>query len=165
MHWARFEWDEDKDKDNQQKHGLPFEIAQYAFADPDRVIAEDLGHGGGEKRYFCFGKGPRGIMTVRFTYRESVTGFSEQDIGEREEKYMKKKTKSAHESIGAYRVIKDFLPSPEHLAFKAEKVKITIALSKASVEFFKRESKKHHTQYQTMIRRLLDYYTTQQQSG
>ncbi len=72
MQRVRFEWDEDKNNDNLSKHGLPFEIAQYAFADPLRVIAEDLGHSGTERRYFCFGKGPRGIMTVRFTYREGV---------------------------------------------------------------------------------------------
>lgn len=76
---------------------------------------------------------------------------------------MKRKTRSIREPIGEYRVIKDFLPSPEHLAFKEEKVKVTIALSKASVEFFKKESRKNHTQYQTMIRRLLDYYTAQQE--
>ncbi len=74
---------------------------------------------------------------------------------------MKKKMKSVHEPIGEYRVIKDFLPSPENLAFKEEKVKVTIALSKASVDFFKEQSRRHHTQYQTMIRRLLDHYTTQ----
>jgi len=34
------------------------------------------------------------------------------------------------------------------------------ALSKTSIEFFKREAKKHNTQYQIMIRRLLDEYTT-----
>lgn len=72
MQRGRFEWDEDKNNDNQFKHGLPFEIAQYAFADPRRVIAEDLGHGRREQRYLCFGKGPGGIMTVRFTYREGV---------------------------------------------------------------------------------------------
>jgi predicted DNA binding CopG/RHH family protein len=74
---------------------------------------------------------------------------------------MKKKTKSVNEPIGEYRVIKDFLPSPENLVFKEEKVKVTISLSKSSVDFFKEQSKRHHTQYQTMIRRLLDYYTTQ----
>jgi len=77
---------------------------------------------------------------------------------------MKKKMKSIHEPIGEYRVLKDFLPSPENLAFKEEKIKVTIALSKASVEFFKKESKKYHTQYQTMIRNLLDYYMTQHSS-
>ena len=71
---------------------------------------------------------------------------------------MKKKIEYTNEPVGDYRVVKDFLPSPEHLAFKEDKVKVTIALSKASVDFFKKEAKKHHTQYQTMIRRLLDYY-------
>jgi len=27
----------------QLKHGVPFDLAQYAFGDPDRVIAEDSG--------------------------------------------------------------------------------------------------------------------------
>jgi len=45
---------------------------------------------------------------------------------------------------------------------KEETVKVTIALSKGSVEFFKREAKKHHTQYQRMIRRLIDFYVDQQ---
>jgi uncharacterized DUF497 family protein len=66
---ARFEWSEKKNRENQGKHGVPFEIAQYAFADPNRIIAEDLGHSQREKRYYCFGKVGDGIMTVRFTYR------------------------------------------------------------------------------------------------
>lgn len=68
----RFEWDPRKDKENQQKHGVPFEVAQYAFADPDRVIAEDLSHSQDEKRFFCFGIVGEGILTVRFTVRGSV---------------------------------------------------------------------------------------------
>lgn len=53
----------------------------------------------------------------------------------------------------------DFLPSPEELVLKDDTVKVTIALSKSSIAFFKREAKKHNTQYQKMIRRLLDAYT------
>ncbi|MDD5329010.1 MAG: hypothetical protein PHX38_03330 [Sulfuricella sp.] len=56
------------------------------------------------------------------------------------------------------KVIQDFLPPPEELAFREEGVKVTIALSKKSVEFFKTEATKHHTQYQRMIRRLIDAY-------
>ncbi len=41
---ASFEWDVDKDLENQAKHGVGFAQAQYAFADPQRVIAEDLSH-------------------------------------------------------------------------------------------------------------------------
>jgi len=63
-----------------------------------------------------------------------------------------------NEPIGAVRVVRDFLPPPEELAFRDDAVKVTIALSKRSVEFFKAEAAEHNTQYQKMIRRLLDQY-------
>jgi len=63
-----------------------------------------------------------------------------------------------NEAIGPVRVVRDFLPPPEELAFREEAVKVTLALSKRSVEFFKAEAGRHHTQYQKMIRRLLDQY-------
>jgi uncharacterized DUF497 family protein len=69
---ARFDWDPDKDQENQSKHRVSFAVAQFAFADPRRVIAEDLTHSAGEKRYYCFGEVGDGILTVRFTYREGV---------------------------------------------------------------------------------------------
>jgi len=72
-----------------------------------------------------------------------------------------KKIKYTDEPLGNLRIVEDFLPSPEDLAFKEENVKITITLSKSSVNFFKKEAKKNHTQYQRMIRRLLDHYTDQ----
>jgi hypothetical protein len=64
-----FEWDAAKDRTNRAKHGVGFDLAQYAFLDPLRVIAEDLDHGNGERRYFCFGRVDCAIMTVRFTWR------------------------------------------------------------------------------------------------
>ena len=67
-----FEWDERKDAENPVKHAVPFALAQYAFADPKRVIAEDRTHSHGEPRYFCFGRVGDGVLTVRFTYRGGV---------------------------------------------------------------------------------------------
>lgn len=61
-----------KDRYNQKKHGIAFSQAQYAFADPYRVIAEDINHSDEEKRYYCFGQVGDGILTVRFTYRTGV---------------------------------------------------------------------------------------------
>jgi len=72
MEKPSFDWDKRKDADNQVKHGVPFVVAQYAFADPRRVIAEDAGHSTKEQRYFCFGRVGDGILTVRFTYRLGV---------------------------------------------------------------------------------------------
>jgi len=69
---VHFEWDPKKDRENQRKHGVAFALGQLAFADPSRVIAEDLSHSSGEDRYYCFGRVEGGVMTVRFTFRENV---------------------------------------------------------------------------------------------
>ena len=71
---------------------------------------------------------------------------------------MRKRIRYTDEPLGQLRVIRDFLPPPEELAFREEGVKVTIALTKRSVAFFKREAQKHGTQYQRMIRKLLDSY-------
>lgn len=73
---------------------------------------------------------------------------------------MKKRgVKYTSEDIGPIQVVEDFLPAPEQLVAKEETVKVTIALTKDSVDFFKEAAKKQHTHYQTMIRSLLDQYT------
>lgn len=72
MSQVRFEWDERKNRRNIAKHGVGFDAAQYAFADPRRVIAEDVSHSQTEKRYYCFGRVGDAIVTVRFTYRGDV---------------------------------------------------------------------------------------------
>jgi len=71
---------------------------------------------------------------------------------------MSEKIRYTDEPLGKLRIVPDFLPRPEDLVFRDEGVKVTIALSKRSVDFFKSEARKHHTQYQRMIRRLLDAY-------
>lgn len=71
---------------------------------------------------------------------------------------MKGKIKYTNEPLGKLRIIADFLPAPDELVFSQESVKVTIALSKVSVDFFKKEARKHGTQYQKMIRKLLDIY-------
>ena len=76
---------------------------------------------------------------------------------------MKEDNEYTDEPLGDIRVIDDFLPPPEELVFKEDNVKITLGLSRRSIEFFKTEAKKHHTQYQKMIRRLLDFYVARQQ--
>lgn len=72
MAGARFDWDPDKDVENQNKHGVSFGRAQYAFVDPQRVIAKDVSHSQAEERFYCFGEVDGGVLTVRFTYRASV---------------------------------------------------------------------------------------------
>ena len=76
---------------------------------------------------------------------------------------MRKKISYTNEPLGDIEVISDFLPPPAELAFREEGIKVTLALSKKSVDFFKVEASKHQTQYQRMIRRLLDAYVEAQE--
>jgi predicted DNA binding CopG/RHH family protein len=75
---------------------------------------------------------------------------------------MKTKIKYTDEPIDDIKIIQDFLPSPKELAFREQSMKVTITLSKKSIDFFKSEASKHHTQYQRMIRQLLDTYAETQ---
>jgi len=67
---TNFEWDDSKNIQNQSKHKISFEDAQYAFSDRKRIIAKDIDHSIEEYRYYCFGKISNEIVTVRFTYRK-----------------------------------------------------------------------------------------------
>jgi uncharacterized protein len=65
-----FEWDENKNDLNEQKHGVSFYLAQLAFLDENRIIVRDNEHSLEEERFFCIGKVDEEIITVRFTYRQ-----------------------------------------------------------------------------------------------
>lgn len=103
------------------------------------------------------GSSPSASHSVR---GESV--FSVQVIGVKVEISMSKRIRYSDEPIGKIELVPDFLPSPEDLALRNEQTKVTIALSTESVDFFKAAAKKHHMQYQKMIRQLLDEYVAQQ---
>ena len=75
---------------------------------------------------------------------------------------MNKQIQYSDREIGEYKIIPDFLPSPDQMALKNKMTKVTISLSSESVSFFKETAKKHHMQYQKMIRQLLDEYVSHQ---
>jgi len=77
---------------------------------------------------------------------------------------MKKRIRYSDEPI-AFEMIDDFLPPPEKLALKEENVKVTITLSKESVNFFKKVAGKRRFPYQKMIRRVLDHYVARYKSA
>jgi hypothetical protein len=74
---------------------------------------------------------------------------------------MKRRTKYTDEPVGILKVVKDFLPTPDQLVLRDNNVKVTISLSKSSIEFFKAKARENRTPYQRMIRNLLDYYAAQ----
>ena len=83
-----------------------------------------------------------------------------QVIGEKARGFMKKKIKYSDEKIGKLEIVDDFLPSPEELVFNEERVKVTLNLNRSSIDFFKKIAKEHGSQYQKVIRNLLDSYTS-----
>ena len=78
---------------------------------------------------------------------------------------MNKTIQYSNEPIGDINLVSDFLPSPEELALKQQNTKVTISLSSESVAYFKNTAKKHHMQYQKMIRQLLDDYVAHQKNA
>jgi uncharacterized protein len=66
-----FDWDDKKNLSNQKEQRVSFDIAQYGFSDPHRIIARDISHSKDEERFFCFAKLEDGIITIRFTHRGS----------------------------------------------------------------------------------------------
>jgi predicted DNA binding CopG/RHH family protein len=75
------------------------------------------------------------------------------------------RTKYKPGEIGRVRVIEDFLPAPADLVPREENVKVTLSLSRRSLDFFKREAKKRRVPYQRMIRALVDTYAERQVGG
>lgn len=74
---------------------------------------------------------------------------------------MSKETASHDFPLGRLTRVKDFLPPPEKLVMPEDTVKVTLLLSKASVNFFKHQASEHRTKYQRMIRELVDRYAQQ----
>ncbi len=77
----------------------------------------------------------------------------------------KRRIKYSDEPIGKIKIVDDFLPEPKDLVLKEETTKITISLTKSSVDFFKDVAEKHQTNYQTMIRKLIDQYASHYRLG
>jgi predicted DNA binding CopG/RHH family protein len=67
--------------------------------------------------------------------------------------------------IGKLRIVEDFLPAPEDLVPREDNVKVTLSLSRRSVEFFKREAGKAKVPYQRMVRALIDTYARQNETA
>jgi len=74
---------------------------------------------------------------------------------------MKNKINYTNEPIEA-RVISDFLPTPESLVLKEAKTRVTLTLTKKSLDFFKSAAKRRNASYQAMIRQLIDFYVANQ---
>ena len=75
----RYEWDPRKNRLNERKHGISFELAVLAFDDENYILTEDRVDEAGEQRwraigYVSLGSGTGDVMTVAHVYREEENG-------------------------------------------------------------------------------------------
>lgn len=66
-----FEWDEEKNIINKQKHKISFETAAHVFNDPEYIEMYDFEHSIDEERYIAIGK-VKEILFVVFVERKDV---------------------------------------------------------------------------------------------
>ena len=60
-----FQWDENKARSNEEKHGITFEEAKSVFFDEDAVFFDDPDHSVGEQRFILVGVSTyRKVLTV-----------------------------------------------------------------------------------------------------
>jgi len=72
MKYITFEWDENKNKSNQRKHGVSFEEAKTVFYDDTARLIYDPDHSGTEDRFILLGLSINfRILVVIHTYRKN----------------------------------------------------------------------------------------------
>ncbi len=70
-----FEWDENKNKSNQKKHGVSFEVAMLAFNDPNILTWLDNRYDYGEERWISIGLATeRLLLQVAHVVEEDKNG-------------------------------------------------------------------------------------------
>lgn len=68
----KFEWDENKNKSNQEKHGIDFNAAKDVFKDENSKVTPDLRKDYGENRWKIIGKIYGSIISVIYTMRDKA---------------------------------------------------------------------------------------------
>lgn len=67
----KFEWDEEKNFANKEKHKISFETAAHVFDDPNYIEMFDFEHSFNEDRYIAIGK-VGDVLFVVFTERKET---------------------------------------------------------------------------------------------
>jgi predicted DNA binding CopG/RHH family protein len=146
---SSFDWDPVKDAENRSKHHVSFEEAQWLSSTPivSLLVMPRTAV-------------PRSAFTVSagLPIAERSFASSAPAIGAEAKRSMKRTPRYTDEKLGRVEVVEDFLPPPEQLVLKETGVKVTISLSKRSVDFFKAHAARSRVPYQKMIRNLLDNY-------
>ncbi len=93
----RFEWDDNKNKLNQDKHKIAFEDAADVFNDEDRLTYSSDKQG--ETRFLTIGKAFQAIISVVYTTRDLVIRIISARLAGQHERqaYLSNKFKKEHD--------------------------------------------------------------------
>ena len=74
MNDIRFEWDDNKNRENMRKHGVPFKEAQTVFLDENAIRFFDPDHSQNEDRFIMLGMSFKlRVLVVCHCYRKNDT--------------------------------------------------------------------------------------------
>jgi uncharacterized DUF497 family protein len=72
-----FEWDINKNKTNQQKHSVSFELAATVFRDPRTLTIFDDKHSDIEERWITLGlSSSGGILVIHHTFKDIINDIA-----------------------------------------------------------------------------------------
>jgi uncharacterized protein len=60
----QFSWDDAKDRANERKHGISFQLAATVFRDQSALVCHDVRHDGPDDRWHVVGMGQGGVLIV-----------------------------------------------------------------------------------------------------
>ena len=94
MNSIKFEWDENKNRVNQDKHGVSFDEAKTVFYDAEALVIDDPAHSEDEEHFIILGLSKiANLLVVCHCYRETDTVIriiSARKATKTESKYYKK---------------------------------------------------------------------------
>ena len=145
-----FDWDENKNRINLEKHGITFEEASTVFFDDRAILFDDPEHSIDEDRFLLLGMSETAkVCIVCHCYRESDTVIriisARQATRKEEQRYVRRN----RDMLEEYDIDK-LNPRPNPYA-KELKKQITIKISPSVIDYFKSESMETGIPYQTLI--------------
>ena len=148
MKSIRFEWDENKNRINRDKHGISFGEAKTVFYDLEALVIDDPEHSDEEDRFIILGLSKAAnLLVVCHCYRETETVIriiSARKATKTETKYYTKWGEVMREEY-------DFSKGKKNAYAKRLKKQITINIDSDTIDFFKAQSENTGIPYQTLI--------------
>jgi uncharacterized DUF497 family protein len=91
----QFEWDDNKNQTNIEKHGFDLIIGALVWHDKSRIVAPDNRKDYGEDRFNCIGITEYGILTVCYTMRgENIRIISARFASRKERRFYNDNSKN-----------------------------------------------------------------------